>query len=77
MRQTCSKLSTFLKVLIEAMVDRAEAECDVLFPGYTHLQRAQPIRWSHWILGHAVALTRDLERLKEVQKRINVLPLGR
>lgn len=76
MRQTCSKLSTFLKVLIEAMVDRAEAECDVLFPGYTHLQRAQPIRWSHWILSHAVALTRDLERLKEVQKRINVLPLG-
>lgn len=76
MRQTCSKLSTFLRVLIEAMVDRAEAECDVLFPGYTHLQRAQPIRWSHWILSHAVALTRDLERLLEVQKRIDVLPLG-
>ncbi|GAB1290234.1 Argininosuccinate lyase [Apodemus speciosus] len=110
MRQTCSRLSTFLRVLIETMVDRAEAdrvslyspgypgthsvdqaglelrnppasasqvrESDVLFPGYTHLQRAQPIRWSHWILSHAVALTRDSERLLEVQKRINVLPLG-
>uniref|UniRef100_A0A2K5RF61 Argininosuccinate lyase n=1 Tax=Cebus imitator TaxID=2715852 RepID=A0A2K5RF61_CEBIM len=51
-------------------------ECDVLFPGYTHLQRAQPIHWSHWILSHAVALTRDSERLLEVRKRIDVLPLG-
>ncbi|XP_006859785.1 PREDICTED: argininosuccinate lyase-like isoform X2 [Chrysochloris asiatica] len=76
MRQTCSALSAHLRELIRSMVDRAEAERDVLFPGYTHLQRAQPIRWSHWILSHAVALTRDSERLLEVQKRINVLPLG-
>ncbi|CAJ0944697.1 unnamed protein product [Ranitomeya imitator] len=51
-------------------------EVDILFPGYTHMQRAQPIRWSHWILSHAVALCRDAERLGEIQKRINVLPLG-
>uniref|UniRef100_A0A8I5NJ21 Argininosuccinate lyase n=1 Tax=Papio anubis TaxID=9555 RepID=A0A8I5NJ21_PAPAN len=76
MRQTCSTLSSLLWELIRTMVDRAEAERDVLFPGYTHLQRAQPIRWSHWILSHAVALTRDSERLLEVRKRINVLPLG-
>uniref|UniRef100_A0A2K6UXW5 Argininosuccinate lyase n=1 Tax=Saimiri boliviensis boliviensis TaxID=39432 RepID=A0A2K6UXW5_SAIBB len=56
--------------------ERRLKECDVLFPGYTHLQRAQPIRWSHWILSHAVALTRDSERLLEVRKRIDVLPLG-
>ncbi|XP_043312239.1 argininosuccinate lyase isoform X1 [Cervus elaphus] len=76
MRQNCSTLSALLCELIRTMVDRAEAERDVLFPGYTHLQRAQPIRWSHWILSHAVALTRDSERLLEVRKRINVLPLG-
>ncbi|KAM6155297.1 argininosuccinate lyase [Rhynchocyon petersi] len=76
MRQTCSSLSALLQELIRTMVDRAEVEWDVLFPGYTHLQRAQPIRWSHWILSHAVALTRDSERLLEVRKRINVLPLG-
>ncbi|KAM5329334.1 argininosuccinate lyase isoform 1-T3 [Glossophaga mutica] len=76
MRQNCSTLSALLRELIRTMVDRAEAEHDVLFPGYTHLQRAQPIRWSHWILSHAVALTRDSERLLEVQKRVNVLPLG-
>ncbi|GLD73223.1 argininosuccinate lyase [Lates japonicus] len=51
-------------------------EIDVLFPGYTHMQRAQPIRWSHWILSHAVALSRDVERLQEIKKRVNVLPLG-
>ena len=50
MRQNCSTLSALLCELIRTMVDRAEAERDVLFPGYTHLQRAQPIRWSHWIL---------------------------
>nr|XP_005889947.1 PREDICTED: argininosuccinate lyase isoform X2 [Bos mutus] len=55
MRQNCSMLSALLCELIRTMVDRAEAERDVLFPGYTHLQRAQPIRWSHWILSGAIA----------------------
>ncbi|ETE72929.1 Argininosuccinate lyase, partial [Ophiophagus hannah] len=49
---------------------------EVIFPGYTHLQKAQPIRWSHFLLSFAVALTRDHERLFEAKKRINVLPLG-
>ncbi|XP_007452715.1 PREDICTED: argininosuccinate lyase-like isoform X3 [Lipotes vexillifer] len=55
MRQNCSTLSALLRELIRTMVDRAEAERDILFPGYTHLQRAQPIRWSHWILSGAIA----------------------
>ncbi|KAF3705687.1 Argininosuccinate lyase [Channa argus] len=62
--------------LISTMVERAAAEIDVLFPGYTHMQRAQPIRWSHWILSHAIALSRDVERLYEIKKRVNILPLG-
>ncbi|KAF7663545.1 hypothetical protein LDENG_00208010 [Lucifuga dentata] len=62
--------------LITTMVERAAAEIDILFPGYTHMQRAQPIRWSHWILSHAVALSRDVDRLQEMKKRVNVLPLG-
>lgn len=76
LRGSCSVLASHLMQLIQAMVDRAAIEIDILFPGYTHLQRAQPIRWSHWILSHAVALSRDAERLKEIQKRVNVLPLG-
>ncbi|MBV98057.1 Argininosuccinate lyase, partial [Eschrichtius robustus] len=65
-----------LKEITYSLVQADPWERDILFPGYTHLQRAQPIRWSHWILSHAVALTRDSERLLEVQKRIDVLPLG-
>jgi argininosuccinate lyase len=45
-------------------------------PGYTHLQRAQPIRWSHFLLSHAWSWLADLERLKQVVKRINKCPLG-
>uniref|UniRef100_A0A8C5FEI7 Argininosuccinate lyase n=1 Tax=Gadus morhua TaxID=8049 RepID=A0A8C5FEI7_GADMO len=62
--------------LVATMVERASVEIDVLFPGYTHMQRAQPIRWSHWILSHAVAVSRDVERLQEIRSRTNVLPLG-
>lgn len=62
--------------LISTMVERAAVEIDILFPGYTHTQRAQPIRWSHWILSHAVALSRDVERLEDIRKRTNVMPLG-
>uniref|UniRef100_A0AAR2LTC7 Argininosuccinate lyase n=1 Tax=Pygocentrus nattereri TaxID=42514 RepID=A0AAR2LTC7_PYGNA len=60
--------------LINTMVERAAIE--ILFPGYTHMQRAQPIRWSHWILSHAVALSRDVEQVEEIRRRVNVLPLG-
>ncbi|XP_018100679.1 argininosuccinate lyase isoform X2 [Xenopus laevis] len=76
LRDSCSTLYTHLTRLIQTMVERAAIEVNILFPGYTHMQRAQPIRWSHWILSHAVALSRDAERLGEVKKRVNVLPLG-
>ncbi len=62
--------------LIRAAAARAEAEMDVLMPGYTHLQPAQPVRWSHWLLSHAWAWQRDRERLADLLKRVNILPLG-
>ncbi|XP_067864265.1 argininosuccinate lyase-like [Heptranchias perlo] len=76
LRDEISVLMGHLQQLIKTMVERAAVEIDILFPGYTHMQRAQPIRWSHWILSHAVALSRDAERLDEIKKRTNVLPLG-
>ncbi|XP_060115184.1 argininosuccinate lyase [Heteronotia binoei] len=76
MKSSISMLSTHLHQLIRTLLERASAEIDVIFPGYTHMQRAQPIRWSHFLVSHAVALTRDSERLMEVKRRINVLPLG-
>lgn len=62
--------------LIGCFVEKADKEIDVLFPGYTHLQRAQPVRFSHWLLAHTWPLTRDLERLNQLIERHNVSPLG-
>ncbi|XP_068187557.1 argininosuccinate lyase [Antennarius striatus] len=76
LRDAISTLTDNTVQLISTMVERAAIEIDVLCPGYTHMQRAQPIRWSHWILSHAVALSRDVEQLQEIKKRVNVLPLG-
>jgi argininosuccinate lyase len=65
-----------LRLVQQALVGRAEADFDVLMPGYTHLQRAQPILLSHWWLGHFWPLQRDRERLSELRRRTAVLPLG-
>ena len=62
--------------LVATAANRAEAEIDVLMPGYTHLQPAQPVRWSHWLLSHAWPWQRDRERLADLLARVNVLPLG-
>lgn len=69
-------LAKELDTLIAAAADRADAEIDVLMPGYTHLQPAQPVRWSHWLLSHAWAWQRDRARLADLLVRVDVLPLG-
>ncbi|KAI1281848.1 argininosuccinate lyase [Xylaria sp. FL0933] len=71
-REIDSQLVAFLKVI----VTRAESEIDYLMPGYTHLQRAQPVRWSQWLMSHAAAFKQDLERLRQVFERVNLSPLG-
>lgn len=65
-----------LHELIQAAADRAEAEADVLMPGFTHLQPAMTVRWSHWLLSHAAAWQRDDERLAGLMPRVARLPLG-
>lgn len=65
-------LTSFLRVL----TSRARAEISALMPGYTHLQRAQPIRWSHWLLSYGTAFQADLERLRQLIPRVNRSPLG-
>jgi|ERR1051326_1557540 argininosuccinate lyase len=59
-----------------ALLDLAEANHGVVIPGYTHLQRAQPVLFAHWCLAYFEMLARDRGRLAELRKRINVLPLG-
>ncbi|WRT64026.1 argininosuccinate lyase [Kwoniella shivajii] len=66
----------YLKDFLNVMVSRAEKEVDAVMPGYTHLQRAQPVRWSHLLLSHTQSFLSDLERLRQLQPRISVLPLG-
>jgi argininosuccinate lyase len=59
-----------------ALLEFAEANQKVVIPGYTHLQRAQPILLAHWCLAYFEMLTRDRERLADIRKRVNVMPLG-
>jgi argininosuccinate lyase len=76
LRGEIARLDEELRLLIEAATDRAEADIDVIMPGYTHVQPAQPVRWSHWLLSQAWPWQRDAERLSGVLRRVNVLPLG-
>jgi len=68
--------SVQLKQLQGAIVDKAEEEIEVIMPGYTHMQHAQPILFSHWILSYFWKIERDLERLSAIAVGASVLPLG-
>ncbi|MFD0961873.1 argininosuccinate lyase [Paenibacillus chungangensis] len=59
-----------------ALVEQAKANTDTILPGYTHLQRAQPILFAHHLMAYVSMIGRDIERLQDSYKRINVLPLG-
>ncbi|KAI8817841.1 argininosuccinate lyase [Fimicolochytrium jonesii] len=76
LRDEANALLGLLKALIAVATERAEKEIDILMPGYTHLQRAQPIRWSHFLLSHAWSWHADAERLEQLIHRMNALPLG-
>ena len=76
LREQLRQLETFLIDFLKVIASRAEAEIDFVMPGYTHLQRAQPVRWSHWLLAHGLNFSTDLQRLRETIKRVNRCPLG-
>ncbi|TMW55526.1 hypothetical protein Poli38472_010408 [Pythium oligandrum] len=76
LKSTIVTISAALKELIGASTQLAENHLELLMPGFTHLQPAQPIRFSHWVLSHVAALLRDAERLTDLTKRVDVLPLG-
>lgn len=76
LRNQLQQIETHLVQLLQVIASRAEQEIEHVMPGYTHLQRAQPIRWSHWMLSYGLFFANDLERLREVIKRVNRSPLG-
>src|SRR6478672_9373480 len=71
-----AEVSGRLRSLQTALLDVAERHIDVVMPGYTHLQRAQPITFSHYLLGQVEAFERDANRLRDCLARTDVLPLG-
>lgn len=76
LREKISEISEFVRISQKALADLAEKYREAVLPGYTHLQRAQPILWAHWCLAYFEMLVRDRERFDEVWRRTNVLPLG-
>jgi argininosuccinate lyase len=76
LRDEIDKVATSLRDAQTALLDLAEANSDVVIPGYTHLQRAQPVLFAHWCLAYFEMLGRDRERIADTRKRVNVLPLG-
>ena len=71
-----AKLREMLRDLQADIIEQAEAHLGVLMPGYTHLQQAQPILFSHWLLAFFWKFQRDYERLIGIEKRMGVCPLG-
>lgn len=62
--------------VIAALTSLAERSQDIIFPGYTHLQRAQPVRFAHWALAYVEMFKRDVSRLDDALARMNFSPLG-
>lgn len=75
-RQAIDNLGDFVKSVQTSLLDFGEAHREVVIPGYTHLQRAQPVLLAHWSLAYFEMLARDRDRLTEVRRRVNILPLG-
>lgn len=76
MRSEVALIRESLVSLIEAIKDKAEQSTDAIMPGYTHLQRAQPITFAHHLLAYTMMLMRDVSRLDDAVKRMNFSPLG-
>ncbi len=76
MREALDQIKGLVREVQIALVDFAEGNRDVVVPGYTHLQRAQPVLLAHWCLAYFEMFARDRERLAETRRRVNVLPLG-
>ena len=76
LRDKSNEIIKLLKNLLDVIVKKAEENADAIMPGYTHLQRAQPITFAHHIMAYAMMFKRDIERIEDAVKRMNVCPLG-
>ena len=70
------EITELVKAVIAALADQAEQHKESIMPGYTHLQRAQPVSFAHQLLAYAMMLLRDIGRLSDCRQRTNVSPIG-
>ncbi|HEX6502528.1 MAG TPA: argininosuccinate lyase [Terriglobales bacterium] len=75
-RSAIERLHTGLLELVDVFLARADASAGAAMPAYTHLQRAEPVLVAHWLLAYVEMLSRDIERLADCRKRVNLCPLG-
>ena len=76
LRDEINEILGYVKALIAAVTVKAEEYADAIMPGYTHLQRAQPITFGHHLMAYAMMLLRDADRLLDCLKRMNMSPIG-
>ncbi len=76
MRDEANEIISLTKALITAILKVASENTDAIMPGYTHLQRAQPITFAHHLLAYCMMLLRDISRIKDARERMNFCPLG-
>ena len=76
LRGQIEEISGLVRALLEALADKAEAHKTTIMPGYTHLQRAQPITFGHHLMAYAMMLLRDLDRLADCNNRMDSCPIG-
>ena len=76
LREQIDLICGYVQELLAAITEKAETYKDAIMPGYTHLQRAQPITFGHHLMAYAMMLLRDLDRLGDCRKRMNFSPIG-
>ena len=76
LKKEVKEIESLIKKLITVLTDLSEKNLQTVMAGYTHLQRAQPITFAHHLMAYSQMFLRDLERLKDAYKRINIMPLG-
>ena len=76
LRDKSAEIVELISELIDAVTEQAEANKSVILPGYTHLQRAQPITFGHHLMAYAMMFLRDISRLEDAVERMNLSPLG-
>ena len=76
LKKQVDEITALIKGLLEVIADKAAEHAETIMPGYTHLQRAQPITFGHHLLAYGEMFLRDLGRLSDCKKRMDVMPLG-